>query len=274
MQDRFTYDVGDFGKYGLLRRLVGTTAGDGRQLLRLGVCWYLVPDAIGDKAGKHTGYLDLVDDDNQYRRCDPDLYDALKRIKQGEERSVRRVMGSAILPENTVYYAERLTFAGIPPTKVNERLAHRSAWLGGSVKALQDADLVFLDPDIGLEVASKTRIRKSGPSYVFYDEVEPYLDRGQSVVVYDNLPYRGRGEDPQQIQNRLAEMSRRIQRFRHPSAMYFVRGTTRAFFILPTDAHRDLLWHRCCAMMKSSWRVHFPSLFDLRGEWRTSGNQE
>src|SRR5829696_4979011 len=49
MQDRYVGDVGDFGKYGLLR-----TLGAG---LSLGVVWYLVPNESHNADGKHTSYL-------------------------------------------------------------------------------------------------------------------------------------------------------------------------------------------------------------------------
>ena len=40
----FKTDVGDFGKYGLLRSLSGMTAGDGGERLRLGViCYFTTP---------------------------------------------------------------------------------------------------------------------------------------------------------------------------------------------------------------------------------------
>lgn len=40
MQDRYAGDVGDFGKFGLLRHLCGVTAQDGQPNLRPGIIWY------------------------------------------------------------------------------------------------------------------------------------------------------------------------------------------------------------------------------------------
>ncbi len=42
MQDRYTADIGDFGKYGLLRALC-SPVDDGSNAW-LGLVWYLVPD--------------------------------------------------------------------------------------------------------------------------------------------------------------------------------------------------------------------------------------
>lgn len=52
MQNRYAGDVGDFGKYGLLRCLCGEPP-----LLSLGVVWYLVSDEQCDQDAKHTRYL-------------------------------------------------------------------------------------------------------------------------------------------------------------------------------------------------------------------------
>ena len=43
MQNRYTADLGDFGKYGLLKALCQSYIEDEEPNLRLGVVWYLVP---------------------------------------------------------------------------------------------------------------------------------------------------------------------------------------------------------------------------------------
>ena len=49
MQNRYTGDIGDFAKYGLLRAL-----SKGK---RLGVAWYLYPDEEDNTDGRHIDYL-------------------------------------------------------------------------------------------------------------------------------------------------------------------------------------------------------------------------
>ncbi|MGN1144419.1 MAG: hypothetical protein ACI4SU_07600 [Anaerovoracaceae bacterium] len=48
MQNRYTGDIGDFGKLGLLRQLSG--AG-----FSIGVNWYLTPDESHNGDGRHIG---------------------------------------------------------------------------------------------------------------------------------------------------------------------------------------------------------------------------
>ena len=64
MQNRYVGDIGDYFKYGMLRRLA-----KGR---RLGVMWYLFPNEDHNNDGGHLSYLD---DPDTWRHYDPELYD-------------------------------------------------------------------------------------------------------------------------------------------------------------------------------------------------------
>lgn len=88
MQNRYTGDIGDYVKYGLLRALA-----DGR---RLGVAWYLFPDEDHSDDGRHVDYL------HGHGRCrghDPDLFDVLKGIVIDDRRNIAAVERSGILGE-------------------------------------------------------------------------------------------------------------------------------------------------------------------------------
>ena len=50
MQNRYTGDIGDFGKLGLLRVLQESG-------LTIGVNWYLVPDENHNSDGRHVQYF-------------------------------------------------------------------------------------------------------------------------------------------------------------------------------------------------------------------------
>ena len=112
MQNQYVGDIGDFGKYGLLRHLTGMR-GDAapEDALRLGVVWYLFPDEAPIRmTGSLTGYLcDKRDNHEKFRNCDTDLYDALHKIVMEEKiRNVAKVQESGILTGNTAYYHQFL----------------------------------------------------------------------------------------------------------------------------------------------------------------------
>jgi hypothetical protein len=184
VQDRYGGDVGDFGKYGLLRALCADD-------LSLGVVWYLVPDEEGTGDGGQVGFLDRTPRNlRRFRDCDPPLYDTLGEIVEDGDRNVRAVRERGVLPEGTVFYEEVLTFAGMPfagKAARERRLDHRRAWAWDAVPTTRGCDLVFADPDNGLEIEGMKPHNKKGPKYAYFDELVPYVDRGQSLVVYHHL---------------------------------------------------------------------------------------
>ena len=90
MQNQYVGDIGDFGKYGLLRAISGDP-------LRLGVVWYLFPDEPTKEPGKGDGkFIDYLCHPTAKERklieCDPFLYDKLHKIVIDEnDRRVVRV---------------------------------------------------------------------------------------------------------------------------------------------------------------------------------------
>jgi hypothetical protein len=135
MQDRYAGNIGDFGKLALLRCLM-----EGR---RLAVCWYLTRDERESTSnGKMFDYLKRPD---QFRHLAPEIFDALNRIfaescAGSGARSVAALEASGLLPDAAFYRAE-----------VPRRDALRRQWSEELVASVGDADLVFLDPDNGIQ---------------------------------------------------------------------------------------------------------------------------
>jgi hypothetical protein len=257
MQNCYVGDVGDFGKYGLLRALCHP-ASDGNRSLSLGVVWYLVPDEGHNADGRHTGFLRLAPANAaEYRDCDPFLYDRLRKIVRREARHVASIRNSGILPAGTVFFEEPLTFGGMPhigPAARDARLRLRTDWLERALDASAGCDVVFVDPDNGLESGTK-RHHKRGPKFAYFDELEPYLRRGQSLVVYHHM---GRNRKaPEQIQQRLAEITRRLEGCSSPFALRYGRGTSRGFLVVPANAHRAILLGRADHFVAGPWSRHF-----------------
>ena len=260
-------DVGDFGKYGLLRALCAEELTWGRRTydLSLGVVWYLVPDEEGTADGGHTGWARQVSRImHRYMPCDPELYHALLRMIQDGDRSVRAVRERGVLPEGTVFYEAPLSFAGMPwvgPATEARRLERRKAWAWDALAATRGCDVVFADPDNGLEPrAGVPRHRLTGPKYAYFDELVPYLDRGQSLVVYHHL-HRSLVHESQ-VRDRLSQIEERLG----PAlALRYRPGTGRAFFVVPAEAHREVLRERAERLVRNRcWSQHF-KLYETEG---------
>lgn len=236
MQDRYTGDIGDFGKYGLLRAL--TSGSEDDLPLRLGVVWYLTnPESNND--GRHVSYLWSLVGRREYRERDPALFDLLQRLVRSGSRSVRMVREWGLLPPRTIF-VENLVGSG--------RL--RDDWCDTAVRSTADADLVFLDPDNGLEVRSVGRRRSKAPKYTYYLELLPYIERGQSLVVYHHLGQRHRTAAAE-IEDRLRELEEftGVKSF----AVRFQGGTARAFFVIPGGGAEARLIAQTERFLKTGW---------------------
>ena len=256
MQDRYVGDLGDFGKYGLLKALCSTSVSASGTNLSLGVVWYLVPDEGHNDDGKFVQYL-VPSARNQelFRICDPPLYDVLGGIVRSGQRSVASVKELDVLPPGTKYYDTPLTFDGLSGSGAGlrrRRAELRSSWLEGALEYTALCDLVFMDPDNGFEVKVGT-YQNRGPKYTFFDELIPFCDRGQSLVVYHHMSRQG--SSTQQVRERLAQIVDRLGR--EAFALLYHRGSARAFFVVPIEEHKEALRSRADEFLDSPWSRHF-----------------
>ena len=235
MQDRFAGDVGDYGKFALLKILC--------QNCKLGVVWYLVPDETHTHDGKFTNYAHL-------KHLEPGLFWKLQKVLKGK-RSVRAVQKSGILTQTTVYYDPLLSFKGISP---GDRLKVRAKWVGGALEKTRKCQIVFLDPDNSIEPQSIKSHHLRGPKFVYLDEVKRFFERGQSLIIYHHLGRKGDAEN--QIEEKTKQISKRLQV--HQSkviAVRYRRGTSRVFFIVIHKNHESLLRKAIDLVRQSQW-VH------------------
>ena len=158
MKNQYVGDIGDYGKYGLLRYL-------SLNGVSIGVNWYLTEND-GSTDGKFVSYLK----NEKERIYDPIVYDSLKRIAFDKDKTVLGIE-NANLFSKVSYYHEILRQHG------------RDEWHGKALDALQDMQLVFCDPDNG-PIGKKKLGRKDSEKYVAPNEMIDYYERGQDVVYY------------------------------------------------------------------------------------------
>lgn len=173
MQDRYTGDIGDFGKLGLLRQLVSTG-------LSIGVNWYHTPDETHNSDGLHIGYLQK----NEFRSCDPALWSALGQIVSSGKREIAALEQSGVLA--ATYFGRLLHSSS--GDKI-ERQAVRMEWHRQALQALHGCDIVFVDPDNGLMVPSADGTAKSN-KFVLPYELAEYYHACASIIYYQHKARR------------------------------------------------------------------------------------
>jgi hypothetical protein len=237
MQNRYTADVGDFGKFALLNALTGDE-------LRLGVMWYLNKAEESNSDGQFTNYEKL-------RPCADILYGQLFRILQSSTRSLSAVEANGILPSGTRFYGEPLPFSEKPCFTATSRAqqAHcREAWFVKGFEQLSNVELVFLDPDNGVAGKRVKKYSQKSVKYAFLDETAGWLNRNQSVIVYQH-------QKRQSLEGQISEQLKAFDQHGYQGwALSFHRQSVRIYFILPATAvHRALLYERSKAFLASQW---------------------
>jgi hypothetical protein len=157
MQDEYAGDIGDFGKFALLRTLA---RGE-----RLGVCWYRVPDEKKGNDGSHRAYLDRPE---RYRALDQTVFDALKSLRDNLAlRSIHNLEQLGLLP--------RAVFHGI---RVPQESGSRGEWFDEMRQTVKRCTVVFLDPDNGI---NRSRITLKSVSC---EEISTLLYDRHALLVY------------------------------------------------------------------------------------------
>jgi hypothetical protein len=251
MQDRYVPDLGDYSKFGVIRALARPGAADG---LRVGLVWYRVDLGEQNADGRHVGYLDLDGAARErYRAPDPDVYDRMRAIRRAGLRSVtayrlREVAG----PAGRVRHAEDLLDLDGLPTPA-ARAAARAAWLDRALAVVDDAELVVLDPDNGLEVASVSPTSRRGVKFATLAECAAFSARGRrSLVVYQHA-HRG-GPVARQADAALERLAARLEVQRARCfALRFHRGTSRLYLVVPGSGNAAVLRRRAEAMVTGPW---------------------
>ena len=256
MQNRYVGDAGDFGKHGLLRRLGGTTDPEtDAPDLRLGLVWYLFPDELHgadgkkiNRDGKQTTYLDPDHKDAEtHRQCDPDLWDKLRQYVDEGRRCVHCVQADPVLPADTLYHDDLLYYW--PGMNRTFRQTMRELWFAGALRATADADLVCVDPDNGLTSDAKM-YHQNGPKHTYLSDLREFWNREQSLVIYQHL---GMSEPAEaQIAKTAAKLQSGLDGA-EPIPLRYRHGSSRIFFVIPQQAHRERIEARIRRMLDSPW---------------------
>lgn len=249
MQNRYVGDIGDFVKYGLLNFILENRLTNTK--LKLGVNWYLVPDEKHNEDGKYIDYLRPSKRfSSSLQQCNPKLYRQLKEIVFNKKvRNVTEIERGEVLPKGTIFLSKLIKHD--PSMSPSEKVRTRESWHSAALKGLMTSDIVFLDPDNGVQTEKLLLTRKKSSKYVLFGEVADYYKRGQSVIMYS---HRVRQKEPDCWNhfNRLKELSRSD----NPLILTAYRYTIRDFVFLPQPRHRKML-ENSLANFENEWNKNF-----------------
>ena len=224
MQHRFVGDIGDFGKYALLRALCGTPEVPNPEI-QLGVVWYYTPNN-GHHAGTAWDYLVVGNPLAGLAGLDEPLYGNLQQFLGPNNRNLAIVHQMGILPaEPRNYFLGPVgTFEG------------RDAWCQEAIDAMHNVNLLYLDPNTGADIADQ-RAEHQQSDWARLRDLEIFTgrkDQERSLIVFQQSAWtRAPNDDVLRILTLKQILQRQVWTF---------HWGTRHFLIIPAEQHREVLW--------------------------------
>ena len=164
MQNHFFGDIHDFYKYYFLREITKDYS--------LGIHWCLNLNESKNNGNKKLTDKELTKDEKLY-----------KLLVQYRHKDVKYI--KPYFPENTKYYDQKL-----------ENYYMDFIYEEKAIEELKSQDIIFFDPDNGIEVSSMKNNEKY--KFVTYRLLVKFWDLGKSLIIYQHEG-RNKGQTDEKI---------------------------------------------------------------------------
>ena len=232
MKNQYFGDINDYRKYGLLRTALSVSR------MSLFLAWMLTEDDGSSDGGR----VDYLRESERWSHFDPKLF---KTLHEAVVKNRRRDVGAI---ENSGLLSSARFFREPVPKAASER----DAWFAKLTAEARSTDLVFLDPDIGIETKSVSYGGSSSEKYVFWSELRRLWEQNNSLLVYQHFAREDRRAYTQRLLGNAEEQL--------PNACTLAFSTSHVLFLLALQPRH---MHHGCAVsqqLRSDWP----------GEFRTS----
>lgn len=226
MQDQYFGDVNDYRKYGLLRCL-------GDAGFRVGVCWMFTPrDNSGQ--GKRIRYLDKP---NEHGLRDPELFNFLRERVRSHRRTIREIETAPDTPLNGVTF-----FSDLLP----EGAVERDVYMSRALIVLRKMDLLFFDPNIGLETPSVRYGRAGSSNYLYWWEVERAAHEQATLVIFQHWTQN------EKRRKHLSRLSSAL-RCRVPTTSVYAFKSPHILFLVACQPRHRVRFEKAVMLAQERW---------------------
>lgn len=182
MQDRYSADVGDFGKFHLLRFFLLNSTFNLSQL------WYMYPDESHNNDGLYINYFEKV------KGMDSELEEKFKDISLNNRNA--KALEDAKLLKNIKYFRQFVN------ENARDNLEYRKSWFKKAFEFSKNSDFIAVDPDNGIATKLKKKNEKKdidiqsfddfkgktkAGKYIFEDEIEELYKTSKCLIIYHHL---------------------------------------------------------------------------------------
>ena len=149
-------------------------------------------------------------------------------------RNIQVVENSLLLP-NTLFFSDL----------IDDDMEKRGMFFERLSQLSKESDLIFFDPDNGLEIMSVKKGKRKSSKYVFWDEVKNFYEKGHSVIVYQHFPRQERRKF-------IEIITRRADQIVSPSDI-FTYSTPYVLFLLLVHPKHEVILRTNNKSIAKSW---------------------
>lgn len=250
MRNVWVGDKGDFGKYGMIRKVCRLLESS-EQYHRLGVVWCYNQDG----GHPHRRIFGQGPQDNRIRYLDNSLYDFIQQFVQpnGPPRTVAAVQNRMILPTSTYFGLDQgHTYLSV----ASRTRARRAEWTRQAIYEMRNVDIVFLDPDTGIappkeaenevEAFLHGRPHRRSEKHLYLDELLRFRNAGKSLIIYQDARR-------QSIRYRLKWLTRCLEKAHIERNAIRVFHWPDRFFVCIVHPEHDFLHTALNEFKQSPW---------------------
>jgi len=172
MKNQYIGDINDYVKYGLILSIAEIFS---KKILFV---WMLTKDDESLYGGQTT-YLKS----EKYRGYNPGLFDVLKDIVKSNIRNNTEITA---IEENELFKKYKFEFIH---DIIEDNKKSREDYFKRVYESVEKNDIIFFDPDNGLEVKSHKKGNKNSSKYVYWDEVKEVYRRKKNLLIYQHFPH-------------------------------------------------------------------------------------
>ena len=186
----------------------------------------------GSTDGKFTAYLEHPEKWSSY---DPALFQTLRDLlNKTQQRNVSLIERSKLLV-NTNYFNQI-----VPDSDLG-----RCRWFDSLKNDAKVCDLIFLDPDNGIEVKSKPYGYKNSSKYVYWKEIEELWSSGKSLLIYQHFIRENRYKFVTRMLSTLNKTT--------PSSIVEAFSTPHVVFLMALQPTHQLYYSAIIKNVKHRW---------------------
>ena len=131
--------------------------------------------------------------------------------------------------------------------------AARDKWFEGALAATAGCDLVFCDPDNGLEGKNLNPNAARASKHALAPELEQIARRRQGLILYQHIGRRGKARE--QVIEKIRALADRLERACF--GILYHRGSAQVFLVSPAERQAQTFLERAAGMPDGPWARHF-----------------